>query len=263
MMGGRASSQPTAISLSMSKESLPTHTNHPPTTTTARRLKQWSILFTLSLLLTTLNWLSPSIRSSLSAPSLPTSLGNPPPPITHHTFHTRQLTLAQTLLDLNISAYISEPSPNSLYYYNISTSSWRLSERPFLFVLVPARSANGSVEARVKVVVPSFEKTRAKTQLEIAVRPDAIEYLPWEESESPYGALEEFVERDREGRATVLVDENSRVLIMSEVQEALGSDVVVKSSVAEVRSLRERKTEEELALLKFANEVCFLVGRCW
>ncbi|CDZ97675.1 60S ribosomal protein L29 [Phaffia rhodozyma] len=217
---------------------------HKPSAAQSRLL--WSALLWITFYYWKLR--APPVSSSFSIDAAP-------PLISSATFHQRQLTLARTLYAQNISAYISEPSPNSAYYYNISAADWHLSERSFIFVLTPEVTTEGSTRARVRVVVPSFEETRAKTQLNIAVRSDGIEYLPWEESESPYESLKDLAPSKAEHRSTVLVDENARVLVASEIQAALGDGVDVRASTREIRELRERKTEEELALLKYVNEM--------
>lgn len=74
-------------------------------------------------------------------------------PILPTEFHERQQHLAETLYALNASAYITEPGPSALFYANISTAHWRLSERPLLLVVTP-EFHDDRVEARVTVVAP-------------------------------------------------------------------------------------------------------------
>lgn len=170
----------------------------------------------------------------------------------------RQQVLARTLHAHNLSAYISEPSPTSLYLFNISASTWRLSERPFMFVLTPD-VVDGKVEARVSVVVPQFEEARARDQAGVVVG-EGVKWVGWEESEGAYGKVA-GVFGGKGGR--VVVDEAMRVGVMSGIQKALrerrqemGKDGwTVEVATKEIKSLRERKSKEELELLKCANEV--------
>lgn len=101
------------------------------------------------------------------------------------------------------------------------------------------------------MIVPSFEETRAKEQLSIAGKD--IKWLPWEESEDAYGQV-----GDVSGR--IVVDEAMRVGVMDQLKRVIGNGEIGVAT-KEVRSLRERKSKEELALLKCANEVSRREGR--
>ena len=95
------------------------------------------------------------------------------------------------------------------------------------------------------MIVPAFEETRAKEQLSIAGQ--NIKWLPWEESEDAYAQV-----GDVSGR--IVVDEAMRVGVMDQLKRVIGNGEIGVAT-KEVRSLRERKSKEELALLKCANEV--------
>jgi len=58
-------------------------------------------------------------------------------PIAKDEFHQRHTALLTVLRDLNASAYIAEPGPNTAYYANFSSSKWKLSERPLLLLINP------------------------------------------------------------------------------------------------------------------------------
>lgn len=204
------------------------------------------ILFSLTFLLSPASLTLPSCIHSRpsTAGAIPACLTTLSP-LPLSSYLSRQRLLASTLIENNISAYISEPSPTSLYFFNVTSTQWHLSERPFLFVVVPFTHPNGAVSAQLSVIVPSFEKTRAQEQLSIAG--ENIKWLPWEESEDAYAQV-----GDVSGR--IVVDEAMRVGVMAELQRAIGRGEIGVAT-KEVRSIRERKTNEELALLKCANEV--------
>ncbi|KAL7411402.1 peptidase M24, structural domain-containing protein [Mrakia frigida] len=202
------------------------------------------ILFALTLLITPSSFSLPSCHHLKKAAPIPTCFSNLSP-LPLSSYLSRQHLLAATLIEQNISAYISEPSPTSLYFFNVSSSQWHLSERPFLFVVVPFTHPDGAIAAQLSVIVPSFEETRAKEQLSIAGKD--IKWLPWEESEDAYAKV-----GDVSGR--IVVDEAMRVGVMDQLKRVIGNGEIGVAT-KEVRSLRERKSKEELALLKCANEL--------
>ena len=79
-------------------------------------------------------------------------------PISSPEYHARQTNLAKTLYTLNASAYITEPSANSQFFANFSTTQWFLSERPLLLILTPSFDpVDGSVEAKVTILTPQVK----------------------------------------------------------------------------------------------------------
>jgi Xaa-Pro aminopeptidase len=111
--------------------------------------------------------------------------------------------------------------------------------------------------------VPSFEETRARTQLSIVGRDGKkhqVTYLPWKESKDPYAKLRETL--DARGTGKIVVDEGMRAGIADELRNGLGGKREIIVSPKAVREIRERKTTEELALLKCANEVSHLSSCC-
>lgn len=68
-------------------------------------------------------------------------------------FRNRQRRLAETLVKLNASAYITEPGANGLFFFNVSTSNWFLSERPLLLIITPSHS-DTKIEPKVSVLTP-------------------------------------------------------------------------------------------------------------
>lgn len=146
----------------------------------------------------------------------------------------------------------------SQYYFNVS-KEWHLSERPFLFILVPLSTpslhALGSTQPSYKsyVFVPHFEASRA-SYLPIAGSPT---FITWEEeSPDPFLGLEELFGSG----GKVQVDSQSRVMVWEGVQRAVGHGRV-EGAGGNVRAIRERKSKEEIAILRCANQVSDLAKR--
>ncbi|KAI0082761.1 peptidase M24 [Panus rudis PR-1116 ss-1] len=175
-------------------------------------------------------------------------------PIPAQSYIARQDELARLLHNLNASAYIAEPGANAAYFGNLSLSHWHLSERPLLLVITPARDEYGSVRANLSVLTPSFEATRAK----LLPIPSAsnITYLEWPEDVNPYSVAMHSLSGSSAGK--IFVDNHIRHFIVDGLQEAAISSVNVVSAPVAIRQLRERKSGEELELLKCANEVTVL-----
>lgn len=173
-------------------------------------------------------------------------------PIASSEFHERQRSLAETLHHLNASAYIAEPGASAQFYGNVSLSQWWLSERPLLLIVTPeVIRVNGheEVQAKVSVLTPQFEATRAR-MLPIPFSAE-VEYAEWPEHINPYEVAAESL-KNKEGK--VFVDGSIRNFIVDGLRAAL-PQAVVSTAPTEVKLLRERKSNAELELMKCANEV--------
>ena len=155
------------------------------------------------------------------------------PHVPRSEFLSRQVTLAAALREAGVDAFIAEPSASSSYYANISTS-YELSERPFLMIL----SASG----KFSYLAPRFELGRIAGLEMVAEEKRVIE---WKEEESPYEVLKRVV-----GFEKVMVDEHARFMIASGLQ-GVGVEVVPMSRA--IQSLRAVKSEAELAILRGIN----------
>lgn len=171
-------------------------------------------------------------------------------PLSSASFVDRQNTLARTLHDVGAAAYIAEPGASAAFFANISSSHWGLSERPLLLIITPEADAGGDVRAKVTVLTPAFEASRAKT-LPVPSAFD-IEYPSWAEDADPYAVAVSAIPQLHKG--TVFVDGSLRTFITDGLQHAAHGSSVVSAPI-EVRRLRERKSKEELEILKCANEV--------
>lgn len=170
------------------------------------------------------------------------------PPIAASEFHQRQTALAEALHTMNASAYIAEPGANALFFGNISQSSWHLSERPLLLMVSPMRTSDGSIQSKVTILTPKFETTRAKL---LSIPAPNVTYVEWAEDENPYQIALSALSVSE---GTIFIGESSRLFVSDGLQAAAPNARVI-SAPQSIRSLRERKSPAEVALLRCANEV--------
>ncbi|KAG9098811.1 hypothetical protein FRC06_005951 [Ceratobasidium sp. 370] len=178
-------------------------------------------------------------------------------PISSHTFLARQRALAQVLHRERIGAYIVEPGASSTYFASVSARQWHTSERVFLVVVTPAVDhTSGDIEARVSVLAPEFERDRARLLGIPSKYP--IRYITWAEEQSPYETLVDTLGKDV---GVIAADEAIRLFVSEGLKGAGKGRLDVKMAPRSIRALRERKGEEELALMRCANEVTLLAIR--
>ncbi|KAI0093553.1 Creatinase/aminopeptidase [Irpex rosettiformis] len=182
-------------------------------------------------------------------------------PIPISSFIERQNRLAQTLHSLGASAYIAEPGANAAYYANLSSTTWHLSERPLLLLITPSEES-GVITGKVAILTPSFEATRARL-LPIPSNSE-IAYPEWPEDANPYKIAVSAIsslQGSKDAPRKIFIDGAARNFIVDGLQEAAGQRVHVASAPVEIKRLRERKTEEELEIMKCVNEVTLLAIR--
>ncbi|TVY50592.1 putative peptidase [Lachnellula cervina] len=156
------------------------------------------------------------------------------PAISRKEFLSRQAKLAAALDAAGVDVFIAEPSASTSYYANIS-SSFELSERPFLVLI--------SKDGEFSYLAPKFELGRI-AGLEMVYESKNV--YEWKEEEVPYEVL-----KRETGIKKVMLDEHVRYMIAAGLEEA-GVEVVGMSK--EVQQLRSVKTEGELAILRGINE---------
>ncbi|KAI0362285.1 peptidase M24 [Trametes cingulata] len=178
------------------------------------------------------------------------------PPIPAKSFITRQDALARTLHSLNASAYIAEPGASAGYYANVSSSHWGLSERPLLLIVQPRKDEHGDIRANISILTPAFEETRAKL---LPIPSYAgVTYTAWPEDHSPFShALSVLPSL---AGASVYVDGSVRTFITDGLQKA-APEARVSAAPVEIRRLRERKSSEEIDIMKCVNEATVLAIR--
>ncbi|PSR94075.1 hypothetical protein PHLCEN_2v4503 [Hermanssonia centrifuga] len=178
-------------------------------------------------------------------------------PIPTKSFIKRQDLLAKTLHSLGASAYIAEPGANAGFYANLSGSHWHLSERPLLLIVTPTVDEKGAIRGNISILTPMFEATRARL---LPIPSDSeITFPEWPEDMDPYQVALSAISDLDDG--TIFVDGSTRQFVVDGLQKAAGGGSKVVSAPVEIRRLRERKSKEELNILKCANEVTILAIR--
>lgn len=242
-------------------DGLPTHTSSDVPSWKSR--STWINLLLLATVLYTSHSITWSLIKSYNPwkdPGLPPYFPRPPAhcahirPIAASSYHDRQQRLAEILHSLGAAAYIAEPGANAAYFANVSSSHWHISERPLLLIVQPQRDDNGQIHANVSILTPSFEATRAK----LLPIPSAsnITWPEWREEVDPYDvAISSLSSKEYGG--TIFVDGYMRNFVVDGLRNA-AAHVKVASAPVEIRRLRERKSKEEIDILKCANEATVL-----
>jgi Xaa-Pro aminopeptidase len=167
-------------------------------------------------------------------------------PISRDEFLSRQSILAAALDAADIDAFIAEPSASTSYYANISTS-YELSERPFLMIL--------DRKGRFSYLGPKFELNRI-AGLQIVCQEKKV--IEWREEDLWYEVL-----KKETGYSKIMLDEHARFMIATGLQAA-GVEVVPTSRA--IQSLRAVKSDTELAIMKginmFTLELVRALQRC-
>ncbi|KAJ6439717.1 aminopeptidase ypdF [Purpureocillium lavendulum] len=174
-------------------------------------------------------------------------------PIEAQEFIQRRDRLAQALAKNGVDAFVLEPGYTFQYYGNISQTDWEPwepEERPFLMLILPLVSSDGSVSARTAFLAPHFEEGRVR-MLGIPSRDDAeLDIVIWEEHWNPYETL--LQSRLFEGKAqpTLMADEEMRDYIVRGL-DGNGFKTVGLSPEAEL--VRQTKSAAEVELLRAVN----------
>lgn len=132
--------------------------------------------------------------------------------------------------------------------------AWGTSERPFLFIISPQVDGNirGDVDAKVTILAPKFEESRAKLLSIPAER--GLSFAVWPEDANPYDTAIDALGLNSE--SLIYVDEATRYFIVQGLlQSATKSSSKVEIAHPGVRALRQRKSTAEVALLTCVNEV--------
>ncbi|KAL6893076.1 Prolidase/Aminopeptidase P-like protein [Trichoderma longibrachiatum] len=175
-------------------------------------------------------------------------------PIQASEFILRRDRLAQALAANKVDAFVLEPGYTFQYYGNVSQQDWEPwepEERPFLMLIMPQVSPNGSVFAKTAFLSPHFEEGRVR-MLGIPSRDDAeLDIVVWEEHWNPYTTLLESRLFTCGGDApTLMIDEEMRDFIVRGLTAA-GFHTVGHSPEAEL--VRQQKTAAEVEILRAVN----------
>lgn len=161
--------------------------------------------------------------------------------------------------------FVMEPGASSLYYTGTGSHEWHTSERPFLFLI--SNRGNGDGKTVLSVLTPAFEASRAKLLSFPGLDTEhEVEYIEWKEEENWAEVLVRYLKTgsgaigDANWTMKLHFDPAVRTFISAGIAHALvgtDDDVRVSMDVADARilSVRERKSSDEIAVLKCANEV--------
>ena len=174
----------------------------------------------------------------LSGAPLPAATPSAPRPIGRDERLARIGRLQARLQQAGLGALIVEPGASLDYFTGVQ---WHRSERPTLAV-IPA--AGPPI-----LVTPFFERPSVAESLQVPA-----EIRVWQEDESPYRLVSDFLGARSPGLRPVAVEETVRTFIVSGVGLAMPG-VPVRDGADLVRSLRMIKSPAELALMQRANEL--------
>ena len=142
----------------------------------------------------------------------------------------------------NETIWIAEPGPSVFYYLGgFSAHDWFLSERPLLVAI--------DHRASVTILTPRFEELRAMLLPLPREMEGRVEFVAWDESDSPYHVLAEKI-----GAAQMVLDGHVREFIGRGLREA-GWTEASQAVRDKVELIRERKEKREVDLLRCANQV--------
>lgn len=166
--------------------------------------------------------------------------------------------------------YIMEPGASSMYYTGINGQDWHISERPFLLLIEHSIEKAQKSVPLLTILTPAFEASRAKLLDLPGMNKDTeVHFLEWKEEEDWAQVLMRHLDRRNgsiaQGTASFHIhfDPAVRTFIPAGIARAVASTrdsdnkLKLAIDVADPRilSVRERKSAEELAVLKCGNEV--------
>ncbi|KAI0295565.1 peptidase M24, structural domain-containing protein [Russula brevipes] len=174
----------------------------------------------------------------------------------------RQRALASALCAFNVSAYMAEPGATAAYFANISGSAWGLSERPYggdgYGAQDPHAYGATTAVARIAILAPQFEATRAGLLPVPASRTHGVSYITWADDADPYEVAVAALSAPRadadpdpdlgsssSASRVIFVDGSLRHFIVDGLART-ASRVRVAIVPEEIRRLRERKSSDEL-----------------
>mgnify|MGYP000990069717 CR=1 FL=1 len=138
------------------------------------------------------------------------------------------------------------------YYGNISQTDWEPwepEERPFLMLILPQDSEDGSVIAKTAFLSPHFEEGRVR-MLGIPSREPELDIVVWEEHWNPYSTLIESSLFGGKEKPVLMADEEIRDYIVRGLESA-GFQTVGLTPEAEL--VRQIKSPAEVELLRAVN----------
>ena len=146
--------------------------------------------------------------------------------------------LQARLKEGGLGALVVEPGASLDYFTGVQ---WGRSERPTLAV-IPASGP-------LMVVTPFFERPSVAESFQVPA-----DIRVWQEDESPYALVAEFLKQRAPNARTIAAEETVRTFIVTGVGSAMPG-VRVEDGAALVRGLRMIKSAAELALMQRANDI--------
>lgn len=155
-----------------------------------------------------------------------------------------RLARAQSMMRAQgVDALLIEPGASLVYYTGVR---WRRSER-LTAAVIPVSGAP-------LIVCPFFEKPSIDESLAIPA-----EVRVWQEDESPYAPVADFLRSRGLGKGCIGVEDTVRFFAMDGLRAALPSATLARDTVT--RALRMRKTAAEIALMQKAVDVTMAAYR--
>lgn len=142
-----------------------------------------------------------------------------------------------------VDALVIEPGASLIYYSGVR---WWRSER-LTALVVPARGAP-------MIVCPFFERPSIEESLGIPA-----DVRVWQEHESPYVQIADFLTSRGLGRARIGIEQTVRYFAVDGLRAALPAARLIPDTIT--RGLRMRKTAAEIALMQVANDVTMAAYR--
>lgn len=159
------------------------------------------------------------------------------PDIVREDYLARQNKACEWLSKKGIDALFVEGGSNLSYFTN---TDWWSSERVFGFLLSP--------HADMVWICPAFEKKRAEEVISFG-----NDIRVWQEHESPYSLITDYMKKIGRPLGKIGVDPNARSFINEGIRRSGGMEVVDGSVITE--NTRAVKSEKEIKIMDTANRI--------
>ncbi|WP_033923385.1 M24 family metallopeptidase [Sphingomonas sp. 37zxx] len=176
---------------------------------------------------------APRIAAALQSPAIA-----PAAPITRAERESRLARMQAELRRRNLSALLVEAGSSLVYFTGID---WWRSERTTA-AIIPA-------EGPVLIVTPFFEEPPIREMLGVHG-----EVRVWQEDESPFALIADWLKARKLGGGTLAVEETARFFIVDGIRNLL-PDLRTVSGAGVVNTLRLIKSPAEIALMQRANDI--------
>lgn len=168
----------------------------------------------------------------------------PAAPITRAERMTRLARVQAELKRRNHAALLIEAGSSLVYFTGVD---WWRSERTTAAV-IPA-------EGPVLIVTPFFEEPSIREMLDVPG-----EVRVWQEDESPFALIADWLKARRLDTGTLAVEETARFFIVDGIRRLL-PELQTTSGAAAVNALRMIKSAAEIALMQRANDIMIAAYR--